>query len=342
MVGMMFKKIIISRTDSIGDVVLTLPAAGLMKKVHPGASICFIGRSYTRSIIATCEYVDEFVNWDEVSAWPLDKQLAFFESLKADAIVHVFPNPGIAKLAFMSKIPVRVGTSHRLYHWLYCNKRVALGRKKSPLHESQLNLKLFCLLGADKEYSLDQIPDLYGLTKVQPLDNIYGNLPDKERFNLILHPTSKGSAREWGLDNFSRLIGLLPKDRFKIFITGTCEDQEKLQPLLDAYRDSIIDMTGKMTLPEFISFINKADGLVAASTGPLHIASALGKVAIGLYAPMQPIHPGRWAPVGKKAGFLVLEKICDKCRHDGHCECIRSIKPEQVMEKLEAVMKQKS
>ncbi|MBK7669733.1 MAG: hypothetical protein IPJ32_21845 [Sphingobacteriaceae bacterium] len=32
-----------------------------------------------------------------------------------------------------------------------------------------------------------------------------------------------------------------------------------------------------MTLKQFISFINNADALVAASTGPLHIASALGK-----------------------------------------------------------------
>ena len=30
-----YRKIIISRTDSIGDVVLTLPLAGLLKKYYP-------------------------------------------------------------------------------------------------------------------------------------------------------------------------------------------------------------------------------------------------------------------------------------------------------------------
>lgn len=64
-----------------------------------------------------------------------------------------------------------------------------------------------------------------------------------------------------------------------------------------------------MNLKQFISFIAAADGLIAASTGPLHIAAALGKVALGIYPPIKPMHPpGRWAPLGKNASYLVLEK----------------------------------
>jgi ADP-heptose:LPS heptosyltransferase len=85
-----------------------------------------------------------------------------------------------------------------------------------------------------------------------------------------------------------------------------------------------------MSLENFIKFIGLADGLVAASTGPLHIASALGKHAIGLYAPMRPIHPGRWSPIGINARALVINKNCSKCRNTGDCECIRAIEPEQV------------
>lgn len=83
-----------------------------------------------------------------------------------------------------------------------------------------------------------------------------------------------------------------------------------------------------------ISFIAQIDGVLAASTGPLHIAAALGKHAIGLYAPMRPIHPGRWAPLGKKATFLVKEKYCSKCRNSNRCECIESITAEEVKEQF--------
>jgi ADP-heptose:LPS heptosyltransferase len=82
--------------------------------------------------------------------------------------------------------------------------------------------------------------------------------------------------------------------------------------------------------------INDCDGLVSASTGPLHIAAALRKYALGLYPPIKPIHPGRWAPLGNKAEYLVLDKKCNDCRRTLDCQCIRSIKPEEVALKLEA------
>ena len=45
------KKIIISRTDRIGDVVLTLPMAGIIKSKYPNCKILFLGKTYTEPII---------------------------------------------------------------------------------------------------------------------------------------------------------------------------------------------------------------------------------------------------------------------------------------------------
>jgi heptosyltransferase III len=49
---------------------------------------------------------------------------------------------------------------------------------------------------------------------------------------------------------------------------------------------------------------------------------------------MWPIFPQRWAPVGINSDYLVLDKKCNACRHSTECVCIRSITPEQVVEKL--------
>jgi len=85
-----------------------------------------------------------------------------------------------------------------------------------------------------------------------------------------------------------------------------------------------------MSLAQLMSFIEACDGLVAASTGPLHIAAALGKTAIGIYPPIRPMHPGRWAPVGKQAKFAVIEKECSDCRNNGMCHCMQEISPEVI------------
>jgi heptosyltransferase-3 len=327
------KTIILSRTDSIGDVMLTLPSAGVLKKEIPGCRIIFLGKSYTRAVIECCEHVDVFADWDEIKKMSAAERLKYFRSLDADAIVHVFPNKEVARLAKKAGIKDRIGTSHRFFHWSTCNERVNFTRRRSELHEAQLNLKLLAPLGITTAYSLDELGDRFGFNKVRPLPAHLISLLHKDKFDLILHPRSKGSAREWGLDNFAKLISILPQERCRVFVTGTKEDGIAMKEFLSQH-NTAVDLTGKLTLDELVSFINASDGLVAASTGPLHIAAALGKRAVGIYAPMRPIHPGRWAPVGKNASYLVLEKECSDCRKNNSCHCIREINAEQVKAEL--------
>src|ERR1051325_1051830 len=177
---------VISRTDSIGDVMLTLPLTGLLKKKFPGCRIIFIGRRYTRAVVACCEYVDEFADWDEISAKDKGEQENVFRRFKADAILHVFPQREIASLAKRAGIPARIGTSHRLFHWWTCNRKVDFSRKNSELHEAQLNCKLLGPLGIKGDFPLGELADNYGFTRAKALPEKFSALIDKNKFNLIL------------------------------------------------------------------------------------------------------------------------------------------------------------
>ncbi len=154
------KRILISRTDNLGDVILTLPMAGILKKEIPDCYILFLGKAYTKPLIDACEFVDEFLDWDEIRGMR-DPGSGIRD---VNVIIHVFPDKEIQKLAKKVGIPMRIGTSHRWYSWLYCNKLIHYSRKNSNLHEAQLNLKLLEPLGITKEYSLEEIPSYYGLT----------------------------------------------------------------------------------------------------------------------------------------------------------------------------------
>jgi len=315
--------IIISRTDSIGDVVLTLPMAAILKQYFPSAKIGFIGRAYTRPVILACEYVDEFIDREDF----LTGKTTICGQVP-DTIIHVFPDAAIAIKAFKLGVKLRIGTTNRIYHWGTCNKLVKLSRRNSDLHEAQLNLKLLEPFGYGVDLSLNEIGRLFGLTKWQTLPQRFNALLHNNKYNLILHPKSQGSAREWGLDNFISLIRQLDKRAYHIFISGTVNERVLLQPLFDAVGNDVTDITGQMNLAEFISFIAHADGLLANSTGPLHIAAALGKDAFGIYPPMRPIHPGRWAPVGDNAKVFVLDKFCTDCKKaPALCHCIKEINP---------------
>jgi ADP-heptose:LPS heptosyltransferase len=328
-----FKHIIISRTDSIGDVILTLPLAGLLKEKYPGCKITFLGSAYTRSVVALSSHIDAFLDWDAIRPLVLKDQVERFRTLGADLIIHVFPQRIIGCIAKKAGIPLRLGTTNRWFHWINCNRLVPLSRRRSPLHESQLNMKLIRSLTGKADISLDDMSQYYGFKDPEPPGQDLERLFDPKRFNLIMHPRSKGSAREWGLENFKRLVNLLPSDDFKIFVTGTKEEGTAIRrSSIFKENPDVVDLTGKLTLQELIRVIYRADGLLAASTGPLHIAAALGKHAVGIYPPIRPMHPGRWAPVGRNASYLVKEKACSDCRKNMDCHCIREITPEQVSE----------
>jgi len=324
-------RILISRTDSIGDVVLTLPMAAVLKADFPEAVIAFMGRSYTRPVINACQYIDEFIDVDDFLHQTTNVQ-------KMQAIVHVFPTLEIAKQAKALHIPVRIGTTNRLYHWAYCNKLVRLSRKNSLLHEAQLNIRLLKPFDIGTHYSLDEIGLLYGLEKLEPLRNDFSLLLKKESYNLILHPKSQGSGREWPLESYIQLIRSLDTLRYNIFISGTEKERPFLQPLFEQVGHLVTDITGKMSLSQFISFINACDGLVASGTGPIHLAAALGKNAMGIYPPLRPIHPGRWKPVGPKAKVFVVDKDCNACTDNpSTCSCIKEVKPEWIKNHLDKI-----
>lgn len=331
-------RILLCRTDSIGDVILTLPVASFLKHRHPNVEIIFLGSSYTSDIVRYCHDVDSFISWDALKQLPLEEQTQTIKDLDIDTAILVFPQKDIAKLLKAAKIPHRYGTSHRIYNWLTCNHLVNLSRKNSPLHEAQLNIAL-CrdLLGATT-------PSLQNIAKhlvlyPSPLRQELSSLLDPSRFNLILHPKSKGSAREWGVDNYKTLIEMLPEDKFKIFVTGTQAEGELLHDgLLRPCQGRITNLIGMLTLSELVSFISKSDGLIAASTGPLHIAAATGIHAIGLFPPIRPMHPGRWRPIGDKVKVFVKDKECNECRNLNTCRCISEILPETVCQYLLSIL----
>ncbi len=326
------QKIIISRTDNIGDVILTLPVAGFLREKFPQATIGFLGKSYTRPVITASRFVDEFIDRDQVLNSP-----GLLKDFGADAIIFIYPDREVAKLAKQVGIALRIGTSHRLFHWQYCNKLVNLSRKSSERHEAQLNFSLLKPLGLHYLPALSEIPQWYGMDQWQ------GSLPapiaasvQTSKFKLVLHPKSKGSAREWPLSNYLQLAQLLTPNQFEIFVTGTQAEGELIrQQNADLLAlPHVTDVTGQLSLTELISLIAQADGLVACSTGPLHIAAALGKFTLGIYPPLRPMHPGRWAPIGTQAHFLCLLKDCTDCRKTQNCSCIRSIEVQQVLDQL--------
>ncbi len=329
------ERIIVSRTDHIGDVILTLPMVGILRQHYPSSRITFLGRSYTRAVIEACEYVDEFLAWDEAANKGRRGRADYLRHPRADVIIHVYPEHGIATAAKTARIPNRIGTSHRLYHLWTCNRRVDFTRRGSDLHEAQLNVKLLQPLGIDSIPTLTEIPNFYGLTRLDPPAAELAESLSPSKFNVIIHPMTAGNAKAWSLDNYTRLIENLPDEKYHIFVTGVERDREAIERGLPLQKTNLTSLVGKTSLTDLLGLVSAADGIVCASTGPVHIAAALGKCAIGIYQPRGIGRPARYGPVGKTAHSLVYDPSCERCLNNQECDCLQDIPVSAVRDILE-------
>jgi heptosyltransferase III len=309
-------RVVVSRTDRIGDVVLALPLCGLLRE-RLGAEVVFLASPYTRAVLEASSVVDDVIDWDEQADDA--SRRAVLARARAEVLLHVFPRRSIAHAAWRAGIPRRVGTSHRLYHWLYCTQRESYSRKRSTLHEAQLNLRLARgLLGDD---ALAMTPaELAPYARLRPrvaVPEAMSRLMAPDRFVLVVHPKSLGSAREWPLEHYRALIDALPPDRYQVLVTGSEAEGDAMRRWLDALPGHAHDVTGQSTLAELIAVLHAADGVVAGSTGPLHLAAALGTRTLGLFSAAPRLSPRRWSPLGPRVETVAAAPVAEAERDLG-------------------------
>lgn len=325
--------VILSRPDALGDAVVTMTTAGWLKKHAPSTRLVVIAKEYTRAVWERCAHVDRIITLEDLVRAGESTAHLELRMVRADAIVHVFPHRSVARWAKAAGIPRRIGTGHRWWNWFTCNERVDFSRKRSDLHEAQLNIKLLEPFGLPMPAGMNELVPHIGYTAPEPSAGTRALLRSGVK-NVVLHPLL-GSGVGWGPENFAALIRALDPSRYHCLITGTAEEAERYREHLPLDAPHLTDTGGKLDLVRLMELIGACDGFVSASTGPLHLAAASGVRSIGLFSMRRPILPARWAPIGRDAHALVYDPLCAKCASGSECDCIRRISPQRVIDLLE-------
>lgn len=327
-------RIILSRPDALGDAVVTMTTAGWIKRHAPGTHITVLIKRYTLDVWRQCAHADAILVLEDLEAKGAAGAAQALKATGAAAIVHAFPHQHVAQWAKKAGIARRVGTSHRWWHWTTCNERVSFSRKRSELHEAQLNIKLLRPFGIDVPATFSELVPYIGYKSPAPSAEVSALLRTDRR-NVILHPLM-GSGVGWGLANFAELIRSLDPSCYHLLITGTSAEAERYRPSLPLDARHVTDVGGKLPLHQLMELIGACDAFVSASTGPLHVAAASGIRAIGLFSMRRPIFPARWAPIGSDALALTFDPQCVRCARGEDCDCIQRISPDRVAALLEA------
>ena len=302
-------RILLVRSDAVGDLVLTLPVARSIKQADPSIQITFLASRYAAPLLAGESYIDDIVtipgrsleNFNQISALARD-----LRRMNLDLCVMFYPRLSLALAAYLAKVPIRVGTARRAYSFLF-NRRVKLRRRNSGKHELDLNYDLVA----------ERFP---GLTRFEPSLTVTPaeaeqankmlqevGIAQDSRF-IIVHPLSHGSSPNWRLGRYVELVAKLTKDGHRILITGSQLEAGDIAAAFGVIGPGAVNLAGRTDLAVLKALISKAEMLISGSTGPIHIAGAVGTFAVGIYPPESTLSPQRWGPRGS-ANKLFLPPV---------------------------------
>jgi len=334
------KNILIVRTDRIGDVVLSLPLAQIIKKHFPDCKITFLIREYTRPLAEGNPNIDEVITLKEKNGKPsLAKNITMLKN-KFDVCIFVYPTFPIALILFFSSIKTRIGTGYRWYSFLF-NKKIYDHRKYGERHELEYNIRLLQLLEIDEQINFDNVTFGIAISKQseEKISEVLKSIRvDNQKPIIIFHPGSGGSSFDLPLHKMKGIINSLKQEPVKILITGNEAEKELCQSLV--VNNSIINLAGQFNLSELIALINKCDLMIANSTGPIHIAAALGKYVIGFYPKIPSCSSKRWGPYTNKKIIFSPTIDCNNCTRQ-QCEklnCMESIRVEEVVKAVKDIL----
>jgi len=330
-----WRRIVVFRTDRLGDLVLSLPVVEALKASLPEAQVDLFVNSCTVAVAKLQRNTSRVIPDCYSGARGLRALTQFLKSQEYDLAVHLFPVPRLALATFLAGVPVRVGTIYRYFSPLF-NRRIRLHRKTMVLHERDLNLRVVEGIGfsSTKVSAGLEIPEK-AQRDIQALLASRGVNPGTSPF-VVLHPGSGGSSLNWPPEHFGSLGRGLLKMGFPVIVTGSDEDRSAVHQARAEAGEGTTDLCGQLDLEHLAALLSKASLVVSNSTGPLHLADALGKKVIGLYSPFLFSSPRRWGPYGQPENvFVPAGKQCSKCAAEG-CErynCMSSIDPEVVLER---------
>ena len=233
------------------------------------------------------------------------------------------PTSRAAWLLFWAGIPTRVGVGRKFYE-VATGMRTVSRHGYVPLrHEADYCLDLGRAIGARTDSTDDVLRAEVFVTAGERANAARElralGLGDGD-FVLGIHPTGGGSAPNWPVERWQELATALAAASgtgVVHLVTG----ESATPPWPAAGR--VIDRRGRRPLRALIADLAQCDLVVGSSTGPLHLAAALGVPTVGLFCPLPACSPTLWGPRGGDAAFVLPPPGCcpGRCPRDPkHCQ----------------------
>ena len=284
------KKILVVNVNWLGDVIFSSPIFKALKIAYPRARISCLAVPRVREILESIPGIDEIIVYDEegIHRSPFAKLRLIRElsQKKFDAAFLLHRSLTRALLVFCAGIPQRIGYDTK------GRGRLLTRRIKTPdeqkIHRSDYYLNLvesFGVTVADRTSFL-QVPTI---SQTQIRDLLKSHDIGERDFLVVVHPGGNWDLKRWPAPYFTTLIDQLSNNqKIRVVISGSSQDIALVEGMISGLNKKPLVLAGKIGLQQLMALMKRADCVVSADSGPIHIASSVGANVIGIFGPTRP------------------------------------------------------
>ncbi len=342
-------EILVVNVNWLGDAIFSSPVFKALKAAYPQARISCLAVPRVKDVLECVPFIDEVIVYEEEGRHRgvLGKADLIYQLRRRrfDAAFLLHKSLTRALLVSLAGIPRRIGYDTKNRGGFLTQAIPHPDEKK--MHRMDYYLDIVGSFGvpvADRtsELSVDQ-------SARHALDRLWGEhaIREKDRV-VVLNPGGNWDLKRWPKENFKKLLERLcagPEGDVKVILTGAEGDAGLVREIIGTLRDGkqrIIDLSGRLSLKQLIALMARADVVVSADSGPLHIANSVGTDTIGLFGPTRPEVTG---PRGRGRSFILQRDIgCNrsacyylKCPDNS---CMQAVHVEDVVDGIRQIKDQ--
>jgi len=341
-----FKRILIIKPSSFGDVIHALPVLNGLRQHYGQAEISWLVNPGCAGLLEGHSALNEIILFDRKRYGLVGRNfritvefMEFVHSLRAQMFDLVVDLQGLFRsgfLSFATGAPTRIGfVNAREFAWMFYTHRVAI--PDMEMHAVDRNYLFARRLG------FDHVPIRFDLPIREQARSKVTRILEQEGVGqgesyALIGPGTRWETKMWPAKYFAEITRRLEEDHgLRVVLIGMISEAGIAQQVADLAGGKVVNLAGKTKLPELIALVDGARVAVMHDSGPMHLATALGKPMVAIYGPT---NPSRTGPYRRDEAIARLDIPCSPCyiKKLEDCphshRCMRELKPEMVLEKV--------
>ncbi len=322
-------RILVRSTNWIGDVVMISPALAALRRHYAGARIEVVATPGVADCLRGDPSVDEMIVFErrgrDAGAAGLLRFARRLRERRFDLAV-LFPKAiGAALMAWLARIPVRIGLATDWRAWLLTHA--------VPFHGGLVerhHLEIFLDVARAAGCTVDDPSPSFHLADE---DLAWADAFLRERnagrypFLLALHVGASKRQRGWHHERFAEAAMRIAESRNGgVVLLGAAGDREETDRVAARLGGRALDACGRSTIRQMAALIARCSLFLGNDSGPMHLAGALGVPVVAVFGPGDPERTAPRTPRGKEGSVITVSRHypCSPCRQAFFRECYPS------------------